>query len=381
MDDHPAAVAFTAATALAQETPLAHGPKPFAVTGVGPRNLSFGKVELKVSGTGFIKGAVVVLGQTNLRPASRATSSSPRKRRSHRFPATYALMVKNGDGTLSPPFPLVVSIRKPKVSYAAAFRFLEQASWGPNVADVIALQQSGFSGWLSNQQSVAPSIIPPPPMMSDIVYAQGQFMNNAINAPDQLRQRVAFALAQIFVISGLKIPVEGMVPYLNLLSRNAFGNYKDIMKAVTLSPSMGLYLDMVNNDKPDPAAGTLPNENYGREFLQLFTIGTDLLNPDGSLQLDNKGQPIPTYDQTQIQNMARVFTGWTYPTTPGQSPQSHNPPYFIGPMIAVDSNHDMDAKTVSAMRCLRVRPRSRTSTRRWASCSTIPTSVRSLRSA
>jgi uncharacterized protein (DUF1800 family) len=341
------AVAFTAATAFAQEAPLAHGPKPFAVTGVGPRNLSFGKVELKVSGTGFIKGAVVVLGQTNLPTRFLSNKQLTAKASLAPIPgSTYALMVKNGDGTLSPVFPLVVSIRKPKVTYAAAFRFLEQASWGPNVADVIALQQSGFSGWLSNQQSVAPSIIPPPPAMSDVIYAQGQFMNNAINGPDQLRQRVAFALAQIFVISGLKIPVEGMVPYLNLLSRNAFGNYKDIMKAVTLSPSMGLYLDMVNNDKPDPAAGTLPNENYGREFLQLFTIGTDLLNPDGSLQLDNKGQPIPTYDQTQIQNMARVFTGWTYPTTPGQSPQSHNPPYFIGPMVAVDSNHDMDAKTV-----------------------------------
>ena len=141
------AVAFTAATAFAQEAPLAHGPKPFAVTGVGPRNLSFGKVELKVSGTGFIKGAVVVLGQTNLPTRFQSNKQLTAKASLAPIPGnTYALMVKNGDGTLSPPFPLVVSIRKPKVSYAAAFRFLEQASWGPNVADVIALQQSGFSG-------------------------------------------------------------------------------------------------------------------------------------------------------------------------------------------------------------------------------------------
>jgi uncharacterized protein (DUF1800 family) len=317
------------------------------VTGVGPKNIGFGKVVLKVTGTGFKKGATVILGTSTLPTHFEDNKHLTAKATLAPIPGdTYAVMVKNGDGNLSPLFPLVAGVMKPKVSYAAAYRFLEQASWGPKVADVLAVQQSGFNSWLSAQRSVAPSIIPPPPAMSSVVYAQAQFMNNAINAPDQLRQRVAFALAQIFVISGLKIPIEGIVPYLNLLSQNAFGNYKDIMKAVTLSPSMGLYLDMVNNDKPNPAAGTLPNENYGREFLQLFTIGTDLLNPDSSLQLDGKGQPIPTYDQTQIQNMARVFTGWTYPTIPGQSPNSHNPLYFIGPMVAVDGNHDTDAKIV-----------------------------------
>jgi len=336
-----------AAPARAQEARQAHQPRPFAVTGVGPKNLTFGKVDLKVSGTGFIKGATVILGASALPTHYKSEKSLSAKATLAPIPGnTYAVVVRNGDGTMSPPFPLQVGVRTPKVTYAAAFRFLEQASWGPEVTDVVALQQSGFTSWLAQQQSVAPSIIPPPPPMSSVVYAQAEFMDNAINAPDQLRQRVAFALAQIFVISGLKIPVEGIVPYLNLLSQNAFANYKDIMKAVTLSPSMGYYLDMVNNDKPNPAAGTLPNENYAREFLQLFTIGTSLLNPDGSLQLDNQGRPIPTYDQTQIQNMARVFTGWTFPTIPGNSPQSHNPPYFIGPMIAVDSNHDTDAKTV-----------------------------------
>jgi uncharacterized protein (DUF1800 family) len=340
------ALAITTAPAFAQEAPLAHGPRPFTVTGVG-KNLSFGKVDLKVSGTGFIKGATVILGTTDLPTHFQNNKHLTAKASLAPIPGdTFAVTVRNGDGTLSPVFPLVVAVKKPKVPYAAAFRFLEQATWGPTVADVIALQQSGFSSWLSQQQSATPSIIPPPPAMSSVVYAQAQFMNDAINAPDQLRQRVAFALAQIFVISALKIPVEGLVPYQNLLSQNAFANYKDVMKAVTLSPSMGLYLDMVNNDKPNPAEGTLPNENYAREFMQLFTIGTALLNPDGSIQLDGKGQPIPTYDQTQVQNMARVLTGWTFPTTPGQPPHPHNPPYYIGPMIAVEANHDTDAKTV-----------------------------------
>jgi hypothetical protein len=243
-------VAITAAPALAQE---AHGPQPFTVKGVGPKNVGFGSVELKVSGSGFIKGATVVLGKSDLPTHFQSAKKLSAKAWLVPIPGdTYAVMVRNGDGKVSAPVPLVVDVKKPKLSYATAFRFLEQASWGPEVADVIALQQSGFNSWLSQQQSAAPSIIPPPPAMSNITYAQAQFMNNAINAPDQLRQRVAFALAQIFVISGLKIPVEGMVPYLNLLSQNAFANYKDVMKAVTLSPSMGHYLDMVNNDKPNP---------------------------------------------------------------------------------------------------------------------------------
>ncbi len=323
------------------------GPQPFSISAVGPQNVGLGKVTLKISGTGFIRGAAVLLGATQL-----ATQFHNAKRLSARATIApipgdvYSVAVLNGDGKLSAPFPLAIGAKKPLVTYAAAFRFLEQASWGPTPADVLALQEVGFANWLSQQQSLTPSAISPPPINSFNIYAQARFMYQAMNGQDQLRQRVAFALAQVFVISGLKIQVDGMVPYLNLLSQNAFANYKDLMKAVTLSPAMGLYLDMVNNDKPSPALGTLPNENYGREFLQLFTVGTVMLNPDGSPQLDGGGKPIPTYDQTQIKQMARVLTGWTYPTIPGHSPAAHNPPYFSGPMIAVESLHDTDVKTV-----------------------------------
>ena len=343
--------AATAGTSPSDEANRKHRPPPtFAISNVTPNTV--GNVDLKVVGSGFEKGATVLLGGTALATSYRHSSELTAKAALAPIPGdTIPVTVKNADGKLSAPFALTIGVKNPKVTYGAAYRFLEQATWGPTTADVLALQQTGFSAWLAAQQSATPSIIatppPPPAMPFNQTYAEPAFMYNALNGPDQLRQRVAFALGQVFVISGLKIQVYGMVPYLNLLSQNAFGNYKDLMTAVTLSPSMGHYLDMVNNDKPNPAKGTLPNENYAREFMQLFTIGTDLLNPDGSLQLDDSGQPIPTYTETDIQNMARVLTGWTYPTVPGQPPPtSHNPQYFLGPMIPVEKNHDVDSKTV-----------------------------------
>lgn len=342
------ALAAFASPAHAQEAEAKHGsPQPLSITAIGPQNVGLGKVVLKILGTGFVRGAAVMLGATQLPTQFHNAKKLFARATIAAIPGdVYSVTVLNGDGKLSAPFPLVIGAKKPLVTYAAAFRFLEQASWGPTAADVLALQEVGFANWLSQQKSVTSSVIPSPSVGLFNNYAQAQFMFNAMNGQDQLRQRVAFALAQVFVISGLKIQVDGMVPYLNLLSQNAFANYKDVMKAVTLSPAMGLYLDMVNNDKPDPVLGTRPNENYGREFLQLFTIGTVMLNPDGSPQLDGGGKPIPTYDQIQIQQMARVLTGWTYPTRPGAAPAPHNPPYFTSPMIPVESLHDTDVKTV-----------------------------------
>ena len=116
------------------------------------------------------------------------------------------------------------------------------------------------------------------------------------------------------------------------------------MQDVTLSPAMGHYLDMVNNDKPNPSLGTHANENYARELMQLFTTGTSLINDDGSLQLDSSGNPIPTYSQDDVQAFARAYTGWTYPTAPGATAHKHNAPYWIGPMVPWESNHDTDTK-------------------------------------
>jgi len=234
----------------------------------------------------------------------------------------------------------------------AASRFLEQATWGPRPQDVLHLQQAGFANWLAEQFAAAPSPIPDP-LASEkgIKSLQSAFFLNAINAPDQLRQRVAFALSEIWVVSALQENESiWITPYWRLLLQDAFGNYRGLMNDMTLDPGMGRYLNMVNNDQADAAKGTTPNENYGRELMQLFTLGVNLLNPDGSLQKDSSGQPIPTYAQTDVVTMSRAFTGWTYPPGAGQkTPQSagrHNPAYWVGAMAANEANHDTGEKTL-----------------------------------
>src|SRR5580658_496486 len=128
------------------------------------------------------------------------------------------------------------------------------------------------------------------------------FLANAVTNPDQLRQRVAFALSEIFVISITKIIWNGdMIAYEQMLINDAFTNYRQILGDVTLSPGMGEYLDMANNAKANPAAGTAANENYAREIMQLMSTGDVLLNQDGSVQVDpTTGNPIPTYLQTNV---------------------------------------------------------------------------------
>jgi len=128
------------------------------------------------------------------------------------------------------------------------------------------------------------------------------------------------------------------------LGKDALGNYLDLMTDVTLTPAMGNYLDMVNNDAPPP--GEHANENYAREIMQLFCLGLVQLNPDGSPVLDTTGNPVPTYSQNDVMDLGRAFTGWTYPVTPGKGSQTHNPEYYGGPMIPVESNHDRGAKTI-----------------------------------
>ena len=183
---------------------------------------------------------------------------------------------------------------------------------------------------------------PAPAKDDNITTLEQRFFICAVSRNGQLRQRVAFALSQILVASSNKVnDTTGMTMWQNMFQKDAFGNFYDLLKDVTLSPVMGNYLDMVNNDKPNPATGTSANENYAREVLQLFTIGLEQLNPDGTVQVDGSGNPIPTYTQDTITNFARVFTGWTYPGGSfGGSPR------YTGPMIAFDSHHDTGSKTL-----------------------------------
>lgn len=220
----------------------------------------------------------------------------------------------------------------------AAARLLEQATFGPNAASLARVREIGVDAWLTEQFAMAETpVILPEGNNNSVVRAQ--YMSRMTMAEDQLRQRVAYALGQIIVISMNKnvYPVE-IVPYLQILSRNAFGNYRTLLGEISISPQMGKYLDMANSNRP--ANGSGANENYPRELLQLFTIGVWELNPDGSQRLDANERPIPAYDQATVQQLALALTGWTY-----AGPRTNNWEDFSGPMQPRDVNHDMRAKS------------------------------------
>jgi len=346
---------FTAATALivlmaaTRAWPQASAP---AIASLSPSVLYYGPSTLPigftVTGSGFVSGSQIVFNGTALRTSFRSATQLSASLKLTPVPGNVALIVvTNPGGAASAPYEVTLAVNGPKVAYPAAFRFLEQATWGPEGQDLINLQQQGFQPWLTAQQAAKESKFPSPPAGAPKDFAQSTFMYNAINGPDQLRQRVAFALGQIMVISEDKIPLAGMMPYLQLLQDNAFGNYRTLLQAVTLSPSMGRYLDMVDSSKPNAVKGTLPNENYAREFMQLFTIGTVELNQDGTRTLDPQSNTIPLYGESDIQNLARVFTGWTFPPTPGAAAAKKlvNPVNYVGQMVPVEAIHDTDPKT------------------------------------
>src|SRR5579862_3574914 len=313
------------------------------ISSVSPKSLTYGEQTVVIDGSGFVGGSQVKMGSVVL-PAKFISNKqiSVMAKVGLVTGDTVAFTVVNPDpgGEASLPAAIVVGLAPSKVSYLAAARFLEQASWGPSAESIAHLQDLGFDAWLNEQFATPATLYKASTSAADnLTDQQSEFFAHAIAGPDQLRQRVAFALGQIFVVSGLKTgQARQMVPYQNMLLNDAFGTYANLLQDVTLSPTMGVYLDMVNDDKGDPALNTLPNENYAREMMQLFSIGTVGLNPDGTAT----GRA--TYDQTTITNMARALTGWTFP---GKSITSgHNPENFDGPMLAVEANHDEGKKTI-----------------------------------
>ena len=221
-------------------------------------------------------------------------------------------------------------------------RFLDQATFGPTQALTAHIAQVGIPGFLAEQFAAPESPWPPltTPQRSDVVDA---FFNNALSGQDQLRQRVIFALSEIVVEAFNKnTNPEDMIPWLQLLSRNAFGNYRTLLREISIDGSMGKYLDLANSG----FFGGAPNENYPREVMQLFSIGLYQLNLDGSVQRDANGAPIPTYAQADVRELARALTGWTYGNASGTPPTYANSNYYPGPMLPVETYHDHTAKTV-----------------------------------
>lgn len=242
---------------------------------------------------------------------------------------------------------------------AEAARFLTQATFGPTPAEVARLRQIGYSRWIKQQFNVPPTLTRP--YMEQVHAAiQADNPNNnvshnqrldrwfhtAMTAPDQLRQRTAYALSQILVVSdrndalaGTPIPVS---EYQDVLARQSFGSYRNLLGEVTLHPSMGRYLSHWRNQKASTDGLRQPDENYAREVMQLFTIGLIERNTNFS-PITVGGQPVPTYDQNDVTNLAKVFTGFNYAgtTTIGGGASGAN---LYLPMTCIQSAHDVTAK-------------------------------------
>ena len=232
------------------------------------------------------------------------------------------------------------------MSIRAAARVLEQGTWGTTVTGIINLRSRGFNNWFAQQVAAPISAYPDQPLLypdgttnSDIQPLKIAFYKNALYGHDQLRQRVAFALSEIWVVSNSELNnAPAFPPLLRIFQKHAFGNYESLMMQVTLNPAMGCYLNMVDNNPG------VPNQNYAREFMQLFTLGLQELNIDGTPRLDAGGNPIPAFNESTVAGLSKVFTGWTYAPMPATETAGHNPPYFLSPMVTVANGHDLSAK-------------------------------------
>jgi uncharacterized protein (DUF1800 family) len=260
-----------------------------------------------------------------------------------------------------------------KISAKEASAFLSRATFGSSESEISKLQKMGYEVWIEEQFKQAPSYH----MNWALTHAKGvggvgdlkdnpndwrkyadglrylqrdAWWDIVVHAPDQLRQRVAFALSEIMVVSiygPLLTEPDSRMSYYDVLVKNAFGNFEDLLHDVTYHPAMGKYLSYLGNAKADPQTGSHPDENYAREVMQLFTIGLYELNQDGTPKLDKNGKMIPTYMQRDVKEMARVFTGLTDQNgyfRPDEGGTSHKSK--TSPMIAMDEYHDKKEKHI-----------------------------------
>lgn len=267
----------------------------------------------------------------------------------------------NGSQTFTPP-PAPPDWVDDSADQNAAVRFLAQSTFGPSPDDIAAVQSLGYAGWLANQFSLPtthhlPYVLanpnPDPTDRYQSYLAFNAWWRQSITAPDQLRQRVAFALSEIFVVSeasSLQNHADALSSYYDMLLDHAFGDFRALLEAVTLHPAMGVFLNLRGNDKGSPITGLHPNENYAREIQQLFSIGLNRLWPDGTLVLNSQGNLVPTYGQNEIMGFARVFTGWNYfqaNQASGRLPSNWYPGYNgTNPMVLVPTHHELGAKVV-----------------------------------
>ncbi|MEN9628782.1 MAG: hypothetical protein RJA10_2009 [Pseudomonadota bacterium] len=243
---------------------------------------------------------------------------------------------------------------------AMAARFLGQATLGVTDADITAVRMVGYDAWLTAEFAKPPStsnwqylinkgFAANPDNKASSAGSDPAIWQRLISAPDSLRQRVALALSEILVVGfdGLTGPWKQfkLAAWWDLLATHAFGNYRTLLEAVTLNAAMGQYLSVAGNQKEDPVTGRLPDENYAREVMQLFSIGLYELNADGTPRLGANGQPIETYTQDTVTQLARVFTGWGLDNSPFET----GPEVMARPMVLTAGRHSTLAVSALGM--------------------------------
>jgi uncharacterized protein (DUF1800 family) len=309
-----------------------------------------------VKGTGFVSGSVINAGggQTTTVVSSTELQTTVPVGLSV---GSLVVSVTNPSPSAATSNSYTITIASKSTTATAAARLLDQATFGPTAADIQHVEAIGIDAWINEQFADTPTTMPsfdpnnPPAYCvstSPWTCIMTPWWQAAVTAPDQLRQRVAFAYSQMFVASMLSNGqnVYSTPQYQNVMINDAFANFATTMHDVTLTPDMGLYLNMLNSAKP--VAGAIANENYARENMQLFTIGLNLLNPDGSVQTDGSGNPIPAYTQAQVQAFAHAYTGWTWASASGGAPSKFPNPTanYNSPMGAYEAQHDTASKTL-----------------------------------
>ncbi|WP_276753259.1 DUF1800 domain-containing protein [Pseudoalteromonas marina] len=268
-------------------------------------------------------------------------------------PSEYAFNVTATDNEGATTVKTVNFFARNSMDAFSAARLLHQGSMGPTLVEIQNAQGQSELQWLDAQLALPINYHRDYMVFSnddeDFRYISriDAWWKAVMQSDDQLRQRVAFALSEILVVSDLNNDLrsqpEGMVTYYDLLLTHAFGNFRDLLEAVTLSPIMGTYLSHLGNEKADDALNIRPDENYAREVMQLFTIGLDELNQDGTAKLDANGNTIATYGQAEIEGFARVFTGWTFAGSETFKRKSRD---YVAPMQAFEEYHSQKQKTL-----------------------------------
>lgn len=302
--------------------------------------------QIKITGSGFVPGSIIQLqsGQATLGDIA---VLSPTEITANLDVPVYAsgnlsVTVQNPNPGTTTSAPGFINISNGPVSYEAAVRFLKQATFGPTPVLIAHVQQIGLSEFI-DEQFAAPISLQSFDEWGDTDESPSDacsMMFNAVNGPDQLRQRVSFALSQIIVTSGVgsKVYPEAIAPWEDILQNDAFATYAQLLSDAIQNFAVSSYLDNSNNLVSSPTQHA--SQNLGRELLQLFTVGPYLLNIDGSLQPDSNGQPIPTYSPIIIDGVSRALTGWKLAYLPGPQGQNNN----AEPLVPVNWGHDQTAK-------------------------------------